>query len=91
LYVFDASSILNLTKRGMTRVFMKGSTLDLAYYESLNAIWKEYRSLRRTDEETALEYVRVLDMVFGALEKEDIGGTRDGRLQIGIRGGADSL
>ncbi|MGC8848662.1 MAG: hypothetical protein ACP5QE_07455 [Conexivisphaera sp.] len=32
---------------------MKGSTLDLAYYESLNAIWKECRSLRRIDEETA--------------------------------------
>ncbi|WP_232085479.1 type II toxin-antitoxin system VapC family toxin [Conexivisphaera calida] len=74
LYVFDASSILNLTKRGLAKIFMNGSTLNLAYYESLNAVWKEFALLKRIDEETALEYVRVLDMVFEALEKEDIEG-----------------
>ncbi|BBE42744.1 Conserved Archaeal protein [Conexivisphaera calida] len=74
MYVFDASSILNLTKRGLAKIFMNGSTLNLAYYESLNAVWKEFALLKRIDEETALEYVRVLDMVFEALEKEDIEG-----------------
>lgn len=74
MYVFDASSILNLTKRGLAKIFMNGLTLNLAYYESLNAIWKEFVQLKRIDEETALEYVRVLDMVFEALEKEDIEG-----------------
>lgn len=74
MYIFDASSIVNLIKRGLTRIFVNGLTLDLAYYESLNAVWKEYKLSRRIDGETAVEYVRVLAMVFRALEKEGIEG-----------------
>lgn len=71
-YLFDASSIVNLVKRGVTKILAEGKTLDLAYYESLNAIWKEHALLRRIDEETALEYSETLSPVFKALEVDNI-------------------
>jgi len=71
-YLFDASSIVNLVKRGITKILAEGKTLDLAYYESLNAIWKEHALLRRIDEETALEYGETLSLVFKALEVDNI-------------------
>ena len=51
-----------------------GKTLDLAYYESINAIWKEFNLLKRIDKETALEYIEVLSIVFRALEANSIKG-----------------
>lgn len=72
MYLFDASSIVNLVKRGLARVFMQGVTLDLAFYEALNAIWKEHVLLERIDEETALEYAAVIARVFQALERLDV-------------------
>ena len=38
MYLFDASSILNLIKRGLVTPLADGLTLDLALYECLNAI-----------------------------------------------------
>ncbi|RLE64713.1 MAG: DNA-binding protein, partial [Thermoprotei archaeon] len=37
--------MVNLVKRGIIKVFASGSTIDLALYESINAIWKEYKLL----------------------------------------------
>jgi len=47
-------------------------TLDLAFYEALNAIWKEHVLLERIDGETALEYAAIIARVFQALERLDI-------------------
>ncbi len=74
LYLFDASSIVNLVKRGLAKVFIYGETIDLALYEALNAIWKEYTLVKKIDKETALEYINILIDVFTAIEKVDIHG-----------------
>ncbi len=73
-YLFDASSIINLIKRGITNIFAEGKTLDLALYESMNAIWKEFALLKRIDEETALRYIEILSLVFKVLEVDSIEG-----------------
>jgi len=73
-YLFDASSIINLIKRGITNIFAEGKTLDLALYESMNAIWKEFALLKRIDEETALRYIEILSLVFKVLEIDSIEG-----------------
>ena len=71
-YLFDASSIANLVKRGITNLFIEGKTLDLAYYETLNAVWKEHTLLKKIDGETALQYIETLTLVFKALKAENI-------------------
>ncbi len=73
-YLFDASSIVNLVKRGDIKILAEGKTLDLAYYESLNAIWKEHALLRRINEKIALEYVETLGLVFKAVKVDSIKG-----------------
>ncbi len=71
-YLFDGSSIVNLVKRGLTKIFLNGATLDLALYESINAIWKEFALLKRITEDTALDYIDVTASVFRAIEKLDV-------------------
>ncbi len=72
MYLFDASSIVNLVKRGLVRVFEHGTTIDLALYEALNAVWKEHKLLGRIDEETAREYVEILAGIFEAIQMVSI-------------------
>ena len=38
MYVFDASAIVNLAKRGFLKPLGEGFSLDLAVYESLKAV-----------------------------------------------------
>lgn len=64
MYLFDASAIFNLVKRGYLKPLAKGVTLDLAVYEVLNAVWKEHYLLRHIDEETVKELLDVLERVF---------------------------
>ena len=86
-YLFDASSIVNLVKRGAARVLAEGKTLDLARYESLNAVWREHALLGRIDEETALEYAETLSLVFKALEVDDIKGGEAEVLRLALEEG----
>jgi predicted nucleic acid-binding protein len=74
MYLFDASSIVNLVKRGVVKPLADGVTLDLATYESLNAVWKEQLLLKRLDEDTALEFLDVLSEVFSVMELLSIRG-----------------
>ena len=39
-YLYDASAILNVVKKGKLRVFLEGCTLDLAIYEVANAVFR---------------------------------------------------
>lgn len=87
MYLFDASSIVNLVKKGVVRVFAYGATTDLALYEALNAIWKESKLLKRIDEETALEYVDILSMVFKVIKKISIEGSEDEVFKLALREG----
>jgi len=68
MYLFDASSIVNLVKKGVVRFFSIGSTIDLALYESINAVWKEYKLLKRFDKNTALEFIKILDDIFNIID-----------------------
>ncbi len=77
MYLFDASAIVNLIKKGVTRIFAYGATTDLALYESLNAVWKEFKLLKRIDEETALEYVDIITKVFKAIKRISIEGNEE--------------
>jgi predicted nucleic acid-binding protein len=72
VYLFDASAIVNLIKKGFMKAFIKGFSLDLALYETMNAIWKEHK-LGRIDEKTVLEYIEVLTMAFKLFEILSIG------------------
>ncbi len=87
LYLFDASSIVNLVKKGVVRPFAYGVTIDLALYEALNAVWKECRLLRRFDKDTALRFVRVLRGVFGAMRVLSIRGLEREVFDLALREG----
>ncbi|RLE92127.1 MAG: DNA-binding protein [Thermoprotei archaeon] len=77
LYVFDASSITNLVKRGLPSLLIEGITLDLAIYECLNAVWKEYKLLGRIDRETALSLIKAIGNVLTVIKMESIKGFED--------------
>jgi len=67
MYLFDASAIVNLVKKGCLKPLAEGATLDLAVYEALNAVWKEHYLLRRLDEETAKKLLGVMERVFDVI------------------------
>jgi len=67
MYLFDSSAIVNLVKRGYLKPLSKGVTLDLAIYECLSAVWKEYFLLGRLDEEIARKLLSVLRGVFDVI------------------------
>ena len=70
----DASAIVNLIKRGALKPLIDGVTLDLAVYESLNAVWKEHKVLGRIDLVTAKELVELLKGVFDSVPLESAKG-----------------
>ena len=67
-YLFDASSILTLAKKGDLKVFENGVSIELAYYEAVNAVWKEHSLFRRIDEETAIRYLEVLSLILQVID-----------------------
>lgn len=73
-YLFDASAIVNLVKKGRLLILSKGSTLELALYESLNAVLKEYILLKKLDHESAVDFVKILSEIFGNIKTESIRG-----------------
>ncbi|NPA99931.1 MAG: type II toxin-antitoxin system VapC family toxin [Crenarchaeota archaeon] len=73
-YVFDASAIINLLRKNVLSPFLHGATLDLALYETLNALWKEYKLLKKIDEETLNDFVNILCKIFKILELYSIRG-----------------
>ncbi len=85
MYLFDASAIVNLVKRGLVRVFEHGATLDLALYEALNAVWKEYKILGKIDKKTALEYIEILAGIFEAIEIIDVRGSEEEVFRLALK------
>jgi len=72
MYLFDASAIVNLVRKGIIKPLANGLILDLALYESLNAIWKEHKLLKKVDKETALLFVEVMSDIFRTIPTETI-------------------
>jgi len=73
-YLFDASSIVNLIKKGTLKGFEEGATIELALYESLNAVWKEYELLKRMDRDTFIEVIDIVSDLFKVIETLSIRG-----------------
>ena len=70
-YVFDACSMLNLTRSLSGKVVdvLKGNTaLSLAYYELANALWKECNLKRISFEEAA----KILKFAYSVLRLMDV-------------------
>ncbi|ALL01980.1 hypothetical protein Pyrde_1937 [Pyrodictium delaneyi] len=87
MYLFDASALVNMVKKGRVRPLARGATIELALYESLNAVWKEYKLLGRIDEETALELVDVISSVFNVIEVLSVKGLEKGIFELAARDG----
>lgn len=68
MYLYDASSIINLVKRGVIRVFAEGATLDLAVYESINALWMECYLFNRIRAEIAYKLLELLKGIFNTID-----------------------
>ncbi len=87
MYVFDASSIVNLVKRGVVTVFTNGVTLDLALYESINAVWKEHILLKKIDERVARDFVEIISRLFSVIEVTTIKGYEEEVYSLASREG----
>lgn len=68
MYLYDASAILNLVEKGKLKAFLRGSTLDFAVYETINAVWKECYLLQKIKIETAHKLIELLSNVFSTLD-----------------------
>ena len=63
-----------MVKKGFTRILAEGLTLDLAIYECLNVVWKEYKLLEKIDEETALSLIKIISNALAFTKMESIKG-----------------
>jgi len=82
LYLFDASPIVNLVKRGLVKPFADG----VALYEPLNAIWKEYQLLKKIDKDTVLLFLDVVSSVFNVIKVLSIRGLEREVFNLALRG-----
>ncbi|MDK2372871.1 MAG: hypothetical protein QI197_05780 [Candidatus Korarchaeota archaeon] len=83
-FLFDESSIINPI-RGDLRVLSEGYTLDLALYESLNALWKEHSLLKRMSRDLALNTWIYCSGIFEVIEVRTIAGLERRVLENAIR------
>jgi predicted nucleic acid-binding protein len=87
VYLFDASAIINLVKKGYLKPLAEGVTLDLTVYEVLNAIWKEHYLLRRLNEETVGELLSILGKVFEVITLASIRGEEARVFELAVKEG----
>lgn len=90
-YVFDASSILVLTRELQEKVvgILKGNlTLSLAHYEIGNALWKECNRVKRL---TVNEAVEVLGFTLALLNLMNILDVKDAYFSTKALSNADKL
>ena len=64
MFLLDSSAIMNLVKRGDLSVFTNAHTLDLALYETLNAVWKEIYLIKRISVETGFKLTEIIASIF---------------------------
>ncbi len=86
-FLFDASAIVNLIRKGDLRILSEGCTLDLALYESLNALWKEHFLLRRMDRDLLNECMGILLGIFEVIEVRTIDGLEERVLENAVKYG----
>ncbi len=87
MYLYDASAILNLVKKGEIRIFARGCTVDLAIYEVINAVCKEYYLLKKIRVETAYRLIELLSKILSVLDLHTIRGSEKEVLDIAVKEG----
>ena len=87
MLLYDASSIINLLKRGVTKVFAEGVTIELAVYEAVNALWKECYLLKRIKVETAQRFLELLKDIFATIDIYSIKGFEEEAFKIALNEG----
>jgi len=84
-YLFDASSIVNLIKRGIVSPLTNGETLNLALYECISAIWKEYRKLKVISRDLAGKYIRAIIKVMSIIPVNSISGSEEEVFDLALK------
>ncbi len=87
MYLFDAGAIFNLVKKGYLKPLAVEATLDLAIYEALNAVWKEYYLSRRLDEETAKKLLSVMGRIFDVIAIANIRSEEKDVFELAVKEG----
>lgn len=72
-FLFDSSAILNIVKKGKARL-LDGYTISLAFYEILNAIWKETKLLASISEDNASLLLKGAITAWRVLPKIEVDG-----------------
>ncbi len=90
-YLFDASSIINLMKRGTVTFLADGETLDLALYEVINAIWKEYSKLKVISKDLSKRYIRIVRKMMEVIPINTIKGLEEEVFELSLKGGFNDL
>jgi len=84
-WIFDSSSIFLGIVENRLKIFSDGVTLDLAYYEVSNTIWKYTYLLKKIKEEDALTLMEALDELFinmDVLRYEELSGKEVMRISL---------
>ena len=87
MYFFDASAIVNLIKKGSASLLSEGLTLDLAIYECFNVVWKEYKLLKKLDEETASSFIKIISDALSIIRMDSIKGSENEVFDLACREG----
>jgi predicted nucleic acid-binding protein len=66
--LLDTSAIFSLFQSGKYSVLFSGATIPLAWYESGNVLWKNYKIKKRISKEEAMEFGRVLFELLDSME-----------------------
>ncbi|AHC51999.1 DNA-binding protein [Sulfolobus acidocaldarius SUSAZ] len=83
--MFDASSIINLIKRGIVSPLANGETLNLALYESMSAVWKEYRKLKVISRDLAAKYIGAIIKVMNIIPVNSINGSEEEVFDLALK------
>jgi len=86
-YLFDSSAVVNLVKRGKLSPFNEGCTLDLALYESLNALWKEHFLLKKLSHDLLRDYVGLIADLFSVIEVKSVRGLEEKVVENAVKYG----
>jgi predicted nucleic acid-binding protein len=84
-YIFDSSAVVNLVKKGKLSAFSEGCTLDLALYESLNALWKEHFLLKKLSKDDVQEYIDIIAELFSTIEVKSVMGFENKVLENAVK------
>ncbi|MCD6301065.1 MAG: hypothetical protein J7L82_03230 [Staphylothermus sp.] len=84
-YVFETSAIINLLRHGQAKVFLKGTTLDHAFYECLDILTKQFIRNRIKGYDKLTSLIEVLKIVFEVLQTVSIRGMEKEVIDLAVK------